>query len=56
MGGIRWFPLPHIMTNDPPTIQHVPDLIASFPGYGRHHFVARDDRWRGQPLMIWTDK
>jgi hypothetical protein len=33
-GGIRWFPLPQIMTSDPPTIQHMPDLIASFPGYG----------------------
>ena len=94
--GIRWFPLPQIMTIDPATIQHMHDLIASFPATTatpttlarpsrsvhaswkaatakhqplrrpsppsatrcmcRHHVVARDDRARGRPLMIWTDK
>jgi hypothetical protein len=31
--GIRWFRLPQIITIDPAAVQHMHDLIASFPGY-----------------------
>ena len=45
-GAIRWFLLPQIITIDPTTVQHMHDLITSFPGYGGY----RDNNRPVQPL------